>query len=295
MLIDRLDGKNDKVWWMLSTAVVIVVLILDSFFVEPNLHHPIHEDPIHKDKIEHEENTQSLKNTEQHEKATDSTREPQALHTEWVAVAMPPLPASSQSVVTRIAGQQAVDNEILSPSVVAKHDQTPIQTEQLKKASALNNDALAHNYMASISKLSKKGFQIRMPNSAYERKKIGKFLYQCVGVKLASIERTHGQSGLAYLAEQQHNPSNVLRKIQGYIFDNERDLRKIYVSKGDLVRVYPAWFDLALSRHIAQNLAGEPLTAFSAEYILDKGLLQLRAIWLNNKKLAQIWTLARAC
>lgn len=262
-------------WWLASAFVLLVIVALDHF--------------ISKYLIE---NVTDIAPAEQMSSHTPRQKDINTGVTkvDLVSIRLPPLPNTSDQTVAEIVEEVTAANAKIGSLASVKS--LTVKAQKAKTSMHANMANANDRYMSEMASLKGVSFQIDMPPSKKHRTRIGKFLYQCVGIQLGIIETRNEQKGLIYLSKEVKNPSAILRQVNGEAFTNERGLISLYGSGEQVVRVYPNWIDQRLSNNIGLNLNGKALTQFSAQYMLQNNLLQLINIKVNNTALQQVWTLA---
>jgi len=170
-----------------------------------------------------------------------------------------------------------------------KLENTNIDTDVVNTAKSADVSESLINY--TMGKLSSVPMQIALPAAAFARESVIEFLHNCVGVGLAAVSSQGEVKQLMPLSALPKDASPILRQVSGEMGVKEYQLKQAYAPKQNIIRVYPTEFDRQLSAYIAQNLQGESLQQFYAEYHLQQNTLSLTNIRLNQRALAQTWLL----
>ncbi|GEM_PF-6077223 len=133
---------------------------------------------------------------------------------------------------------------------------------------------------------------ITMPSDRRQFNSIGRYLYQCVNIGFAHLQKSEETDSIKVIHDTKYQNSSIFRSTQNALFSNEKHWQRIHGADKQYLRIYPVWFDQNLLLYVNQNLKGEALRSLSATYILSNQLLQLKDIKLNGQTLPQVWTLA---
>ncbi|WP_395342785.1 hypothetical protein PN836_001825 [Ningiella sp. W23] len=137
--------------------------------------------------------------------------------------------------------------------------------------------------------------QIQMPSNTRKRQTLIQFLYNCVGIGLAAVNE---KNQLMPLTDLPTSPSRIMRRLTGQLSARELNLRNAYAPSMDLVRIYPASFDMQLAQYISEALVlinANELRSFRATYALNHRQLELNNIVINQQDINQSWDLKKNC
>jgi hypothetical protein len=130
---------------------------------------------------------------------------------------------------------------------------------------------------------------ISLPTQASIRDQVVTFLYQCVGIGLASLNPHSGGHELMPLTPMPKQASHLLRRISGEVGSRERQLKQAYAPNQALIRVYPLHFDRALSANLVNALEDAKLSQFLGQYDLVGRRLYIQNMILNGRQLSGKW------
>lgn len=135
--------------------------------------------------------------------------------------------------------------------------------------------------------------ELAWPNNSLAREKLFSYLYQCVGMKFAVLDKTK----LTVLMGSSHAlHSEWLRVAQGELSSRERRLLTQHLLSGIPVRLFPKKIDWQFAHLLAQHLAGRNLTSFRAKYSLKPQGLFIDNIKVNGQLIKDSWHLvAQQC
>ena len=169
------------------------------------------------------------------------------------------------------------------PNITAQNKAVATPPNVQKTKTELNRDDLGEVDLS-----------INLPGDSRMRERIGRYLYQCVGIGFGVLKQSQGDYELTVLKESQYSASQILRRVEQNFYVNEKHWQRSVGDTGEFVRVYPRWLDDKLVSLIEQNMHSDSLSSFTASYQLNNRKLQLIDIYINDTAVNQVWTLAQA-
>nr|WP_136249651.1 hypothetical protein [Ningiella ruwaisensis] len=295
-------SKQDSRWALASLLLVVCFVFLGEIIVE--LRHLPEASPEMEYQLQ-----ESFEEADQEPTALAlnyqvQSNPPQSKLSLFSNFELPPAPfivrpAASNPLASEpsIQGSEQYDDPTITEIINARASQ--VSRYEKSSATTIYAESEQKNASEHVDKieasLHKANMTIHLPENPYEREKIYRVLYECVGVGLASvnkrgegIEASYELMPLSALPKQK---SKLLRNLSGIISNKEQQLKAAYAPRSRVVRVYPASFDRLLSMFIAHHLQDEPLKHLSARYALVGRQLRIRDIRLNNSFIDGEWTL----
>jgi len=216
-----------------------------------------------------------------------------------IQVDLPSLPSN------KLTGEENNTKKIAKPQVSAAQVRQDTLTKQAKQSmqnkQSIENQNTSAMYQRLISD-SSIDIEIAWPDNNADRQKIFTYLYQCLGLKFGVLNRnkegqtqitlaTHSYQEMAMNTLDADKTSDWLRIAQGQLASQELHWLQQYALSGTAVRLFPKIIDWQLARLLAQQLKSAPLTSFRARYYHLGERFMLTNIRLNERLLANNWTL----
>lgn len=262
----RIKSKSDK-YYLVASLVLIACMIV----VHDRL------SLTHQEKAEHTPTVSKaqLNIIEEHNKVIRFSNK----------VFMPPPPSKPNSVSV-ISSVSASSN--VSYSNEHKSKQNKASNQKTTKNSLQASDV--QTTLSSLQRLDGQQLQLTYPSSHRLTLQIIQYMYQCVGIDVGAIK----DGSMVVLSNNLKQSSPLLRLVSGTQLDHEQNLIRAYARGADLVRVYPNWFDIRLSKHILAHTNGQELFQLSGEYRLIDQALYLTKVKVNNFDLQKNWALTNS-
>ena len=180
--------------------------------------------------------------------------------------------------------------DVSTPQKNKSENKTRTKAPNQKKSYADSKTSVASTEVMYNQLVANKLLNIELawPNHSLAREKLFSYLYQCVGMKFAILDKTK----LTVLMGSSHAlHSEWLRVAQGELSSREGRLLTQHSLSGIPVRLFPKKIDWQFAHLLAQHLAGRNLTSFRAKYSLKPQGLFIKNIKVNGQMIKGSWQL----
>ncbi len=286
-------SDSPQLKWGMACVLMLLALLLAGYVLEQ----------LQAKEAQSFKSEAHLQKTTQQSIASETPK--QMMH--LVDIKLPPAPAVNSLQEANSGKGEVAKSKVLhkQAALQIKPSTHKIEDNHSEKTLASIQSDIAQTSHAAISQIAEqltpeqikavqkglmnKGMSISLPESQALRERMITFLYQCVGVGLASLSKQASGHNLMPLTPMPQHPSAIVRKISGEISQGERRLQQAYAPNTALVRVYPMDFDKELSVRIANELKQRELNQFTAQYDLLGRRLSVSNITLNGEAINQTW------
>jgi len=223
---------------------------------------------------------------EQFKKLTVPAKELPTVTVQSIALPQLPKPTSMKKLLTHASKPDVFNSNIDKNKAKVPKPKLSDSNTKLPVASTEK----MYNQLVDDKSLS---IELAWPNHSLAREKMFRYLYQCVGMKFAVLDKTK----LTVLMGSSHAlHSEWLRVAQGELSSRERRLLTQHLLSGIPVRLFPKKIDWQFAHLLAQHLVGRNLTSFRAKYSLKPQGLFIDNIKVNGKLIKGSWHLvAQQC
>jgi hypothetical protein len=199
-------------------------------------------------------------------------------------------PARLSEVYSKAAIESSVSKQVIQQKKPIESI-NPLQTNA--NPTPYKSPATETQYK-QLSQLGTANLRLRFPNDWRTTEQILRFMHECIGISLGAYDVSKEDANkLTLLTENQQDYSQIMRVVSGQQTKRETNLLKVYAPGQQLVRLYPSWFDYAMSAKIADVIGMQALTQLSGTYQLRGNELLLLNVSINDQMVAGNWSLAK--